>query len=625
MIPAQGLSAARTLRLQKVRETSISASALLDRQHREPQPLAPLHIVPKPRRKPRDDLAFAALLDDASEAPPTKKKSAEELAALERASARSTRLREALGHTALRRLLDGGGGAGAPRGWRADAMLFGELGTVFGELHGAMEVLTLRDQQGLASESAAANRARAAAFSRSLDAQQCGDLQLRIFERLDAAISTLRASFERAQLHLDGKRVFNGNANAQRIQTRYLAALRRQVRVRDVEAACVAEMMGGAFVAEDRPRTGERREPRGEPPRTPGEARTLDGAGPPRGATYSEADLFEGFQRWQAAKERNAKHAARFSRHGAAGLAPLPATALLAQTFANFGSSDVRLIGGKIELDNAKLLCAPAENRATGGAHRTKGATVTPFANTFAPPPPEPSSETASHDGAATAASIANSTLATRSSFDDESAVTDSEAPADSEAAPVGSAPRSRSRPATRPITTQHADADGLQHRLEKLWFDLQVPMQQKLAFLQKYASVQHAPLLLRAVAVWEAAAHVVVRRARLRRLGVRLRAGETFSGPDFVGLVSDVVSPDALPVSPPADLGRPGTIVTAKGAYDALDGVPPEAVVAPASDAPEDASWLGAVIAHYGAKCAECALIAREELDDAIPSTDFR
>jgi hypothetical protein len=48
---------------------------------------------------------------------------------------------------------------------------------------------------------------------------------------------------------------------------------------------------------------------------------------------------------------------------------------------------------------------------------------------------------------------------------------------------------------------------------------------------------------------------------------------------------------------------------------------VPPEgALAAPASDAPEDASWLGTVVAHYSAKCAACALQAREELDDAIP-----
>ena len=70
--------------------------------------------------------------------------------------------------------------------------------------------------------------------------------------------------------------------------------------------------------------------------------------------------------------------------------------------------------------------------------------------------------------------------------------------------------------------------------------------MVQKLTFLQKYASEEYAPMLPKAVLIWETAAFAMTRRAKLRVLEMRLQGGERFSGPYLVGLVRKICDPES-------------------------------------------------------------------------------
>ena len=93
-----------------------------------------------------------------------------------------------------------------------------------------------------------------------------------------------------------------------------------------------------------------------------------------------------------------------------------------------------------------------------------------------------------------------------------------------------------RSRPVTR------GDDPQLKRRLERVWLLLKLPMATRLAFLQKYASVEHAPRLEQAVGLWERAAEAYPRLAKLRRVEARLATGELFQAQDFVRLLRGIL-----------------------------------------------------------------------------------
>lgn len=75
----------------------------------------------------------------------------------------------------------------------------------------------------------------------------------------------------------------------------------------------------------------------------------------------------------------------------------------------------------------------------------------------------------------------------------------------------------------------------SLQPRLERLWFELQMPMTQKLDFLQKYATVQYAPMLLQAVELWERAAVLFPLFEKVAEILENLRKGQPVSSEELI------------------------------------------------------------------------------------------
>ena len=192
------------------------------------------------------------------------------------------------------------------------------------------------------------------------------------------------------------------------------------------------------------------------------------------------------------------------------------------------------------------------------------------------------------------------------------------QAPDDADAAKVdgggGRRPSFGSQSQSSRGSTAQARADGgpsmdpavLQPKLEKIWFDLRMPMVSKLQFLQKYASVQHAPLLPKAVEVWGVAADAYQRRAKLGAVLERLTCGELFAATDFVALVSKALGPDDPP--PPDVLKNPSAIInTPTGDYGAIGRA--------AADV-----WLADCIGLYTTRCLDVADRADRELGDQLP-----
>lgn len=73
-------------------------------------------------------------------------------------------------------------------------------------------------------------------------------------------------------------------------------------------------------------------------------------------------------------------------------------------------------------------------------------------------------------------------------------------------------------------------EADSLQPRMNDVWITLACPMTAKLDFLQKYASIESAPLLQDALCVWEQAAKLIPLRERTLSLMNRVKNKEIFT-----------------------------------------------------------------------------------------------
>jgi hypothetical protein len=129
--------------------------------------------------------------------------------------------------------------------------------------------------------------------------------------------------------------------------------------------------------------------------------------------------------------------------------------------------------------------------------------------------------------------------------------------------------------------------------------------MATRLAFLQKYASVEHAPRLEQAVGLWERAAEAYPRLAKLRRVEARLATGELFQAQDFVSLLRGIlVKGDP---APPDVLAEP-PVVDADAAAEGCDRG-------------AAAAWLAECVETYVGRCEAAADEAEAVLGDAMPS----
>ena len=148
-------------------------------------------------------------------------------------------------------------------------------------------------------------------------------------------------------------------------------------------------------------------------------------------------------------------------------------------------------------------------------------------------------------------------------------------------------------------------DDPQLKRRLERVWLLLKLPMATRLAFLQKYASVEHAPRLEQAVGLWERAAEAYPRLAKLRRVEARLATGELFQAQDFVRLLRGIlVKGDP---APPDVLAEP-PVVDADAAAEGCDRG-------------AAAAWLAECVETYVGRCEAAADEAEAVLGDAMPS----
>jgi len=147
-------------------------------------------------------------------------------------------------------------------------------------------------------------------------------------------------------------------------------------------------------------------------------------------------------------------------------------------------------------------------------------------------------------------------------------------------------------------------DGDGdqlasLQPRLNLVWFSLSVPMLTKLDFLQKYASVEYAPLLQEALLVWETCGLLIPLRERtlelikrVTRTKERLELRELFTGAQQKVLMANNcwVPPD--------------------GGLEDEDNEPDRE----ATDA-----WLGSVLRLLTDKCSDALALAESKFGDHI------
>ena len=58
-----------------------------------------------------------------------------------------------------------------------------------------------------------------------------------------AQVEKLRAKFTRELAELDSRGVFHPDANVRRVHTRFLAAVQREVKLGDIEAQCLRELL----------------------------------------------------------------------------------------------------------------------------------------------------------------------------------------------------------------------------------------------------------------------------------------------------------------------------------------------------------------------------------------------
>ena len=148
-------------------------------------------------------------------------------------------------------------------------------------------------------------------------------------------------------------------------------------------------------------------------------------------------------------------------------------------------------------------------------------------------------------------------------------------------------------------------DDPQLKRRLERVWLLLKLPMATRLAFLQKYASVEHAPRLEQAVGLWErAAARPPAPREAAARGGAP-GGGRALPGPGLCGASA----------GHPRE-GRPGAARRPRGTAGRRRRRRGGGLRLGAA-----AAWLAECVETYVGRCEAAADEAEAVLGDAMPS----
>ena len=478
----------------------------------------------------------------------------------------------------------------------------------------SMELSMLRNKEGLRGEHEVARsilRPKLHRLTKIMSPRRCGELQKRVRDAIATDVAKLRAVAEKQRDALDARRVFHPDANARRVHTRFLADVQKKVNVRAIEERCLAALLDeeskAAEPIEDPKETLRAKRQREEELRTTmgRQPVTSDGLPNPseddmarlRSGFLTDDQVFDQFVTWRKAKDRLDRVTAKlensasvWSKSGSVGA--LPTTPAYAASFASLGiGGDPRLVGKGLhetEAPRARRHAAP------------------PFENSFVRGNTEADKarDRREADAAVHAALVAEEEREEQKKLERAALARRDEArrrrEADAAEAKKVATPEAEARRAS----VSGSAAAALQPRLEKVWFALKLPTIQKLQFLQKYASVQHAPRLPRAADLWEAAADLYPRLARLRKAQARLATGELFAPVDLVALVSaPLLRGDPEP---------PEALATAEGA-DAAAGA-----ARIAGDV-----WLAACVDLYASRCRDAAAAASSELGDELPAPD--
>ena len=574
---------ARSLRLQRARAAAIPKATLLDRARRKPIAIVDVQKTPEFKREKLIESDDEDDNKEEKEASPAKRESPKKKdSALERAAL-------------LRRL---GANESSEEGW-ATAMTFG--GGTFAPSMAkqgvrSAELAFLENMEGLSGEHVlkrAILHPELHKACRALSPRSMLDLQRRVRGKMAAQVEKLRAKFTRELAELDSRGVFHPDANVRRVHTRFLAAVQREVKLGDIEATCLRELLA------DRGKQVTIQEPPPSRPRTSEGPVTAAGLPNPaavdRSKLLTDDQVFRQFVTWHRAKEKLDRQ--QLTQRGRPG--PLPATESFVKSFAALGPPDFARVGE--------------------GAHvteRAHGSTREPFENSFARgnraidhQRDRERAAQAAHaarralDKAAEARKIARLQEKERAKVERRKREAEDQRrvrEAERRRASLESMP---SLPRSRPVT--RGDAPQLKRRLERVWLLLKLPMATRLAFLQKYASVEHAPRLEQAVGLWERAAEAYPRLAKLRRVEARLATGELFQAQDFVSLLRGIlVKGDP---APPDVLAEP-PVVDADAAAEGCDRG-------------AAAAWLAECVETYGGRCEAAADEAEAVLGDTMPS----
>lgn len=569
------VTVARSLRLQRCRAAAIPRAALLERARRRPIALADVGPPEFTREK-----LVSVDADEEHESPVKTASPVKKASALERAQV-------------FQRL---GRATGAEDGWATDmAFAGGDFEQILKE-HGvrSAELAFLCNKEGLGSDHVLQRSVlhpKLHKAAKTLTPRSMLELQHRVRVGLARKVDVLRTKFTRELVELDARGVFHPDANCRRAHTRFLAAVQREVKVGDVEAACLRELLAERDAAPEqtRPNFNEKGPVTGHglPDPSPDEMARK------RAAMLTDDQVFTQFVTWHRAKEKlDRRETGR--RPG-----PLPATASFEQSFRTLGAPDFALIG-----------------EGTHATTKPHGSSLLPFENSFVRGN-RAEDRRADRDRAAAAAREAQILLEQRAEARKRARRDEAErqkvarrkAEAEVSRKAREEVLQSRDETPSRPLSRRSHGGDDhhLKRRMERVWLHLKVSTLQRLQFLAKYASVEHAPLLEQAVGLWERAASAYLRLARLRRVEARLATGELFQASDFVALVAGILG--AGDPAPPPELAAPPD----QDADAAAAGC----------DRSAAADWLAACLETYVARCSAAASEAAAVLGDTLPSCD--
>lgn len=600
------MSVARELRLQRVRESSISPTALLERKLRMPQALQPLNIATLPKRQP--------LVEDLEQNEHGIRNATESTL---KCGSKSNNNTPDLTKGAAHAPSSGESSAActppdARPGW-TDKLIFAALDRNLQE-YGVMERIVIRNKEGLSGERKLARsvlRPDLSSCLAQLSPELCAELQRRIFARIKKIIGRQKTKHEILHERLDRREVFHTDVNAQRVHTNFLAALQKKLDVHAIEEECLVEMLYEMERAEANLPKYNRKKARSIlfsikvgatlAMRDSSQNLKLDlaTAGLQTSVRKSVRDdqLFSSYVKWQEARERLASASAN---PGSGKLDRLKTIAPMLSELLSNNVASRRLVRVDLSEDACEL---------KGGDRslRRQRRKVSRFENHFRRGTGGNETRQQNPEAAEPARGIAeDDVVISRQSVDEADASRDygveSEVEKASQKEPK--VPQISRRSSRGAHTSSLAD---LRPRLEKIWFDLNFNTAQKLAFLQKYASLERAHLLPRAIKIWEEVAIVFSRRMRVLEIQERLRARDALGVDEFLAQVQNATGQKNLEL--------PAWLEDEDKVYVVAIGHNQNVV-----NCERALSWLMEFITQCDIELANLSRLAMNELDDRLP-----